>query len=465
MGFFLTVLYLVTNFLTPPLLFGPLAQYRIELILAALVLLVSIPKMTRSFAFRTPQALGLAGLSVAVFLSVLIAERWPGGAIRAFLGFIPSIYAYFLVCLHCNSRKKLQLLVIMLLFVCLFVIANGAMDLRHVTPGSGPSGAGSSGSFSLGLWEFQHPYLFPMKDDAGEWFYRIRGLGEIHDPNDFGQLLVCEIPLLFILWRPKKRIRNFVFVIVPACVLLVGIYLTHSRGALLALVVVILVAARRSIGTIPAAVIAVGLFAGAMALHFTGGRAISADSGADRTELWGESLQLLKFHPVFGIGSGNLADYMGHTAHNSILVCAAELGLFGLFFWSLFLMPTVRDTLLIASPKRVEEAENAPAGEDPLFFRAWKGAHLNKIEINRLGYCLLLSLTGFLAAGWFLSRAFVMTFFLLGGMAEAVYEMAQLRGMTAPRLPLGRVLLYSVGLMFASLTLVYVMVRILNMAR
>jgi hypothetical protein len=58
-----------------------------------------------------------------------------------------------------------------------------------------------------------------------------------------------------------------------------------------------------------------------------------------------------------------------------------------------------------------------------------------------------------------------MTFFLLGGMAEAVYEMAQLRGMTAPRLPLGRVLLYSVGLMFASLTLVYVMVRILNMAR
>jgi hypothetical protein len=272
MGFFLTVLYLVTNFLTPPLLFGPLAQYRIELILAALVLLVSIPKMTRSFAFRTPQALGLAGLSVAVFLSVLIAERWPVGALRAFLGFIPSIYAYFLVCLHCNSRKKLQLLVIMLLFVCLFVIANGAMDLRHVTPGSGPSGAGSSGSFSLGLWEFQLPYLFPMKDDAGEWFYRIRGLGEIHDPNDFGQLLVCEIPLLFILWRPKKRIRNFVFVIVPACVLLVGIYLTHSRGALLALVVVVLVAARRRIGTIPAAVIAVGLFAAAMALHFTGGR-------------------------------------------------------------------------------------------------------------------------------------------------------------------------------------------------
>ena len=37
---------------------------------------------------------------------------------------------------------------------------------------------------------------------------------------------------------------------------------------------------------------------------------------------------------------------------------------------------------------------------------------------------MLLSLTGFLLTGWFLSRAFVLTLFLLGGMVEAVYEMA-----------------------------------------
>lgn len=92
MGFFLTVLYLVTSYLTPAVLFGPLAQYRIELILAALVLLVSMPKMTRSFAFRTPQALALAGLSVAVFISMLVALHWMGeqsmqssGLSRAFM--------------------------------------------------------------------------------------------------------------------------------------------------------------------------------------------------------------------------------------------------------------------------------------------------------------------------------------------------------------------------------------------
>jgi hypothetical protein len=465
MGFFLTVLYLVASFLTPPVIFGPLAEFRIELILAVLLLLVSVPKMMRSFVFRTPQALALAGLSVAASFSVFIAMRWLGGAINTWLGFIPSIYAYFLVCLHCDSRKKLQLLVIMLLFVCLFVIVNGALDLRHVTPTSGFSGSESSESAERRLWEIEHPYLFPMQDDAGQRFYRLRGLGEVHDPNDFGQLLVCEIPLLFVFWRPKKLIRNFAFVMVPASALSYGIYLTHSRGALLALVAVVLVAARRRIGTLPAAVIAAGLFAGAMAVHFTGGRAISAEAGADRTELWSESLQIVKSHPIFGIGLNQLPGYIGHTAHNSIVVCAAELGLFGLYFWSLFLLPTVRDTLVIASPKRVADVENAPAEEGLLPFYERKSAVLDKAETNRLGYCLLLSLTGFLAAGWFLSRAFVMTLFLLGGMAEVVYEMALRRGMTPPRLSLGRVLIYSVGLMIGSLTLVYVTVRILNLAR
>ncbi|MGC9223213.1 MAG: O-antigen ligase family protein [Terracidiphilus sp.] len=469
MGFVLSLLYLVVSYLTPPTVFGSLAQYRIELVLAVLILLVSIPRLMRSFVLKTPQALALAGLSLAVFLSILVALHWTSGAVDALLGFIPSIYAYFLLGLHCNSRKKLQSLVLMLLFVCLFVIANGVRDLRTLNALTGSRVAASSVNTEDSTWEFEHPYTFPMMNNSGEWLFRIRGLGGIHDPNDFGQLLVCEIPLLFIFWRAKKRIRNFVFVLLPACILVYGIYLTHSRGALVALAVVILVAARRRIGTVPAVVIAGALFAGAMALHFTGGRAISASAGEDRTELWGESLQLLKSHPVFGVGFGQLPDYLGHTAHNSVVVCVTELGLFGLFFWSLFLFPTLRNVFLLSSPKRVETIEDAPdemeANEFPLLSRPWKGTALDKPEINHWGYCLLLSLIGFLAAGWFLSRAFVMTLFLLGGMVEVLYETAQRRGMTAPRLALGRIFVYSSWLMVGSVTAVYIMLRILNLSR
>jgi O-antigen ligase len=465
MGFFLSVLYLVTYFLTPAVLFGPLVEVHIEIVLAVLILLVSLPKIMRSSVLRTPQALALAGLAVAVFLSVLIGVGWPSGAINAFFGFIPSMFAYFLIGLHCNSVKKLKILIVMLLFVCLFVIGHGMRDLRYAESLGAPSGSSSSQSVDYGALLLDHPYILPMTDDAGEWFFRIRGQGQINDPNDFGQVLICTIPLLFIFWRAKKRIRNLVFVILPSCALLYGIYLTHSRGALVALIVVVVVASRRKIGTLPAAVIAAGLFAAAMALHFTGGRAVSVDAGAGREDLWAAGLQMLISHPLFGVGFGYFMQYAENTAHNSIVVCAAELGLLGFYFWALFLLSTARNVLLIASPAKVAETESTESGDDLLFFKVWKGPELDKGETNHLGFCLLLSLTGFLAAGWFLSRAFVMTLFLLGGMIEAIYEEARRKGMVAPRLTLSRNLTYSLPFMIGLLMLVYLMLRISNLVR
>jgi O-Antigen ligase len=209
------------------------------------------------------------------------------------------------------------------------------------------------------------------------------------------------------------------------------------------------------------------LFAAASALHFTGGREISADSGSDRTDLWGAGLQMLKSHPLFGVGFRNFADNSdnGLTAHNSIVVCAAELGLFGLFFWSLFLYPTARDALTVASPEKVSEG-SPPLPEVGLFPQPKRqNEEIDKAEINRLGLLMVLSLTGFLVQGLFLSRAYVLTLFLLGGMAETVYEMALQRGMVAPRLRFERVLKYTGGLTISLVVLMYIMVRVLNLMR
>jgi hypothetical protein len=63
----------------------------------------------------------------------------------------------------------------------------------------------------------------------------------------------------------------------------------------------------------------------------------------------------------------------------------------------------------------------------------------------------------------FLSRAFVMTFFLLGGMAEVVFQMALDRGMIAPRLPFGKSAVYSGILSLLLVPGMYVIVRILNL--
>jgi len=464
MGFALSVLYLVTDYLTPTTLFGPLAPFRIELILAVLIFFVSLPVLPKSFIFKTPQSLALIGLAFAVFLSVFIGARWAWGGVQAFLWFIPNAFTYFLVCLHCNSKKKFQVLVLMMLFVCLFVIANGAFDLFHGVPAGGPSISETTGDVNSNLWNLQHRYLLVQASSTGELFYRLRGLGEINDPNDFGQMLACTIPLTFIFWRPKRSFRNLLLVILPVCVLLYGAYLTHSRGVLLALAAVAVVAARRRIRTLPSLLLAGGLFVGSMAMNFTGGRDISAVSGADRTVLWGEGLQLFKAHPLFGVGLANMMDYTDthKTAHNSVAVCAAELGLFGLFFWSLFLFPTVKDALTLASPTKV--SEGAPiAPEEELFPLAARSIEVvDKADIDRLGRLLVLSLTGFLVTAWFLSRAYVMTFFLLGGMVEVVFQMALRRGMIAPRMRLARVLSYSGVLTVSLVLMLYVVVRILN---
>jgi hypothetical protein len=462
MIFALSVLYFVTFYLTPATIFGPLAVVHIELILAIVLFFVSLPAVARSFIQKTPQSLGLIGVAFAVFLSVLIAEHWPGGAVQAFLDFVPSIYAYFLVCLHCNTKKKLQTVILLMLFVCLFVIAHGFFDLSHGGRDGGHLQPADVRIAGFDHWNAQHPYVLAMDDDAGEVFYRLRGLGGINDPNDFSQLIVCLVPLLFIFWQPKKIFLNIVLVLLPICILLYGIFLTHSRGALLALLAMAIVAGRRRIGTIPSLALAGGLFAAAMALNFTGGRNISVDAGSGRTELWGESMQLLKSHPLFGVGFGNLPDYLGHTAHNSIAVCAAELGSFGLYFWSLFLFSTIRDVAVIASSAKVGEGKPIEPKKELYPQVTKKIEMIDKAEINRLGHLLILSLTGFLVAGWFLSRAFAMTFFLLGGMVEVVFQMALQQGMIAPRMRISRALRYSAILSVSLVLLMYVMLRTVN---
>jgi hypothetical protein len=42
LGFVLSILYFVTTYLTPDTVFGPLAAYRVEMILAGLIVLVSL---------------------------------------------------------------------------------------------------------------------------------------------------------------------------------------------------------------------------------------------------------------------------------------------------------------------------------------------------------------------------------------------------------------------------------------
>jgi hypothetical protein len=129
-------------------------------------------------------------------------------------------------------------------------------------------------------------------------------------------------------------------VLVPSGLLLWTTYLTHSRGGLIALAAIALMAARKKLGTSASAVLAAVFIFGMLALDFTGGRGISAADGADRLQAWANGLEMFKRAPLFGIGFGSFTDFNEITAHNSFVLCLAELGLIGSTLWMALLVTT-----------------------------------------------------------------------------------------------------------------------------
>lgn len=492
MGLFLTLLYILTAYLGPETIWGPLYEFHIEIILATLATIASLNSLHRAKVGTIPQSYALIGMVFAVFLSVLF-NVGAGLTVSVVMGFIPCVFAFFLIVLNCRTRLHLQLLVATLLIACFYVIARGQL--------------------ALAAGDYTNPYLMPQGSEGGGFFYRLRGRAFINDPNDFSQVLVSLIPCLFIFWRKSSTPRNVFFVLIPSAILVYGMFLTHSRGGMVALLAVVLFASRKKIGTVPAVVIAGLLFVAASAVGWSGGRDVTMEAGEGRMEAWAEGINLLKTHPLFGVGMGRFTEFFYITAHNTVVVCAAEVGIFGLFWWATFLFATVRDSYVTATAgdsskaKANEEAEALPyemnygrsvpgpvpslrlqpaghptdsmvqdavpkgdksQGVVPVTagapylpgFEEEQDERLPVEEVRRIAALMPFCLVGYLVAGWFLSRAYIMTLFIYGGMVQVIYRWALDQDLAPPRLSVGKFLktgaLGAAGLIFV----VYMMLRI-----
>jgi O-antigen ligase len=268
---------------------------------------------------------------------------------------------------------------------------------------------------------------------------------------------------------------NTLFVVLPIGLLLWTTYLTHSRGGLIALAAISLFAARKFIGTTPSMILSAVLVIAMLALDFTGGRGISASDGADRLEAWASGLEMFKSAPLFGIGFGNFTDYHEVTAHNSFVLCLAELGLIGSTLWIGLLVTTVlglRRVLRMHEPAKAEksyglaalfETRRARYAVAPPPALAFEGAAASLQEVslvaassvcvasvetevahpddlNQSGHhqdlpatearepivpghwvtAIYLALISFMTTGWFLSRSYAVPAYLVMGLATAV---------------------------------------------
>jgi hypothetical protein len=330
----------------------------------------------------------MLGFVVAVPLSRLV-HGWVGGVFPAFSEFMVVGIVFFLVVASVNSVRKLHLLIGSLILSALFLLSQSLYGFY------------TDGDSS--------PYIIQQRIErpGGEVireFPRLRSVGFLEDPNDFAQFLLVTGSLLMLAWKPKHRIRNLVLILMPAAYMLYGIYATDSRGALFGLAMLFALALEKRFSRKTSLVVTALLLGGFIIAQSVGQRAISLNeaSAAGRVEAWGTGISMLEHSPLFGAGFNSFEEANGRTAHNSFVLCFAELGFFGYLLWLGLIVFTLADLDQIS---RDEDAMvRAP-------------------QVVQAARVIRAALLTFLATSWFLSRTYTITFYLLIGMAVATREL------------------------------------------
>lgn len=180
-----------------------------------------------------------------------------------------------------------------------------------------------------------------VQTEAGEVsvVHQLKGTGIFNDPNDLAMILVFGMVIaIHVLTDPSRGIVRFTALPLLALIVL-GIYLTKSRGGMLAFGAAGLVLAYTRWGkwrTLLVALLSSPLIY--YVFKMRGGEGATEGTGQQRIQLWSQGFTLLKSNPLFGIGQNQFAEEMGLVAHNSFVHTYVELGIFGgsLFFGAFF---------------------------------------------------------------------------------------------------------------------------------
>ncbi len=270
---------------------------------------------------------------------------------------------------------------------------------------------------------------------------RICGLGFLRDPNDFSQFLLILLPLIWTAWRNKSILRNIVLVVAPSLLFGIALIRAQSRGAFLGLAAMAVFLVRKRLGTTLSMVLALVLltvvFAGGVLTRNT--LSVHEDSAAGRVEAWGNGIAMWKSNPLFGVGYGQFGnmneDQSGLTAHNSFVLCFAELGIIGYLVWLALIASTILD--LNALLDRLSSRDSFD------------------VVLRRWAVALRLSLIGYLATAWFLSRTYVVTLYVLLGMCVGLIWIANRQSGPVIRTDLRRAFSWAVLTALCSIALLY----------
>ncbi|MGE5450926.1 MAG: O-antigen ligase family protein [Acidobacteriota bacterium] len=401
--FFIFLLYLVFLYLRPVELFAqwmiPYRPMMVVWLISFSASLIHVLRFKDAAATATHYVL-LFMLMLAVAFSLFVKGRLGDGA-AAIADFSASVLLFYLISFNLRSLKRLRAACFVILF-CLFTLAATGIYAYHTGFMSEELVLQQrKDDDSIDAPKERPP--IPAQDQSGAFMWRVRGVGFFNDPNDFAQTLVMSLPMLWWFYRKGAWIRNAFLVGLPGAVIGYCITLTNSRGALLGIASLMFFGIRNALGTFKTVMLLGVGGVGAMVIGATGGRGFSSkeESAEGRIDAWYEGFQMLKSSPIFGIGYGEFTEHHYLTAHNSFVLCFAEIGLVGYFIWISLLV------LGYIAVGRV--AQYAPLGS----------------EERLAGSILRASLVGYLTCAWFLSRTYQPVLYGLLALCTAVWMCAR----------------------------------------
>lgn len=338
--------------------------------------------------FAAPQyQLLLVFLGVLMFSSVV--NGWNGGAIKQLTKFGPVVLAFCVLSNALTSPGRVRAT------MAIFVIGAAVLALHGIEQVS--QGVGWTG----------------IELSQGS---RIQYVGIFNDPNDLGMLFVMALPMAVYLGYAGRAglLRKALWLAVVG-MLVYGIYLTDSRGTMLAMLMVLgsYIWLRR--GLLPAAALAGVALVGLMMLPSRMQEMdVSEASAAGRVDSWYEGIQMFTANPIFGIGADNFSDLHNLTAHNSFVLVMAETGIIGFAVWLAFVGYCFRMMLAVVRLRARVPGALPEAMPDPAVEQQWH-------EDRAVATALLLSLIGFFVCAFFLSRSYVIILYLLAGLVVGHY--------------------------------------------
>lgn len=306
----------------PGELYPPLAVLHLYEMTILACLAVSLPRLKAALSWKSLKERPIIGCVVGLLPLITWSVLWQGAGL-AFL-----------------QRYALEYLKIVIYFLLLVSTVDSAAKLRKFVVSLALIITAIAGIALVDFWGlYRIKAIVHLVDHRGEEdLARIIGVGIFADPNDLAQWLGVGMVLCVYGCELARGWPGKLLWTLPMILMLTGIYLTQSRGGLLAMLAGLGILFVARFGVKKAALLGVVSLI-PLLLLFGGHRtniSTDDDSARSRVQLWSDAIVGLRAHPFTGLGAGMMDEYAGQVAHNSFLQFYVEQGLPGgfLFFLS-----------------------------------------------------------------------------------------------------------------------------------